>query len=89
MISEPSLSALERFPFSILFVTKESTWNPNARNGQYYGLYQTNTDNLARYGCSGALLSDPVCQLQAADKYKSRYGSWADAYNSWRAQGWW
>ena len=70
-------------------ITKESTWNPNARNGQYYGLYQTNTDNLARYGCSGALLSDPVCQLQAADKYKSRYGSWADAYNSWRAQGWW
>ncbi|NCU33794.1 DUF348 domain-containing protein [Candidatus Saccharibacteria bacterium] len=70
-------------------ITKESTWNPNARNGQYYGLYQTNTDNLARYGCSGTLLSDPVCQLQAADKYKSRYGSWADAYNSWRAQGWW
>ena len=70
-------------------ITKESTWNPNARNGQYYGLYQTNTDNLARYGCSGTLLSDPVCQLQAADKYKSRYGSWADAYNFWRAQGWW
>ena len=70
-------------------ITKESTWNPKARNGQYYGLYQTNTDNLARYGCSGTLLSDPVCQLQAADKYKSRYGSWADAYNSWRAQGWW
>lgn len=44
-------------------ITKESTWNPNARNGQYYGLYQTNTDNLARYGCSGTLLSDPVCQL--------------------------
>ena len=70
-------------------ITKESTLNPNARSGQYYGLYQTNTDNLARYGCSGTLLSDPVCQLQAADKYKSRYGSWADAYNSWRAQGWW
>ncbi len=70
-------------------ITKESTWNPNARNGQYYGLYQTNTDNLARYGCSGTLLSDPVCQLQAADKYKSRYGSWADAYNSWRTQRAW
>ena len=70
-------------------ITKESTWNPNARNGQYYGLYQTNTSNLARYGCSGSLVSDPVCQLKAANQYKSRYGSWADAYSAWRNQGWW
>lgn len=70
-------------------ITKESTWRVNASNGQYYGLYQTTKSRLAEHGCSGETLHDPICQLRSASIYKSRYGTWADAYNAWKRQGWW
>lgn len=71
-------------------ITKESTWRPTARNGQYYGLYQTSISNLNNHGCSGATLSDPICQLRSASTYAtSRYGSWAAAYAHWKASHSW
>lgn len=71
-------------------ITKESTWRPTARNGQYYGLYQTSISNLNRHGCSGSTLSDPICQLRSASFYAtSRYGSWAAAYAHWKASHSW
>ena len=71
-------------------ITKESTWRPTARNGQYYGLYQTSISNLNRHGCSGSTLSDPICQLRSASIYAtSRYGSWAAAYAHWKASHSW
>ena len=71
-------------------ITKESTWRPTARNGQYYGLYQTSISNLNNHGCSGSTLSDPICQLRSASIYAtSRYGSWAAAYAHWKASHSW
>ena len=71
-------------------ITKESTWRPTARNGQYYGLYQTSISNLNNHGCSGSTLSDPICQLRSASIYvTSRYGSWAAAYAHWKASHSW
>lgn len=71
-------------------ITKESTWRPTARNGQYYGLYQTSISNLNNHGCSGATLSDPICQLRSASIYAtSHYGSWSAAYAHWKASHSW
>ena len=71
-------------------ITKESTWRPTARNGQYYGLYQTSISNLNNHGCSGSTLSDPICQLRSASIYATRrYGSWAAAYAHWKASRSW
>ena len=68
-------------------IGRESGWRTTASNGRYYGLYQTNLRSLSSQ-CPN-WQSDPVCQLRAASNYKNRYGSWADAYNAWRRQGWW
>lgn len=71
-------------------VTHESTWRPTASNGQYYGLYQTTISRLNSHGCSGSLLSNPICQLKSATIYAtSRYGSWAAAYAYWKSHGSW
>ena len=77
------------FGYVNYIITKESTWRPTATNGQYYGLYQTSIANLQRHGCTGELLSNPICQLKSADIYRTRYGSWEQAYNAWKAKGWW
>ena len=70
-------------------ISHESGWRPNATNGRYWGLYQTSQARLIN-DCGGNWVNDPVCQLRSATGYAtSRYGSWANAYNRWRAQGWW
>lgn len=70
-------------------ISHESGWRPNATNGKYWGLYQTSKARLTS-DCGGNWVNDPVCQLRSATKYAtSRYGSWSNAYNRWRAQGWW
>lgn len=77
------------FGYVNFIITKESTWRPTATNGQYYGLYQTSVANLQKHGCTGALLNDPICQLKSANIYRTRYGTWEQAYNAWLRQGWW
>lgn len=77
------------FGYVNFIITKESTWRPTATNGRYYGLYQTSIANLQKHGCTGALLNDPICQLKSANIYRTRYGTWEQAYNAWLRQGWW
>lgn len=77
------------FGYVNFIITKESTWRPTATNGRYYGLYQTSVANLQKHGCTGALLNDPICQLKSANIYRTRYGTWEQAYNAWLRQGWW
>ena len=70
-------------------ISHESSWRPNATNGKYWGLYQTSKARLVN-DCGSNWVNDPVCQLRSATGYaNSRYGSWANAYQRWRAQGWW
>ena len=70
-------------------ISHESGWRPNATNGKYWGLYQTSQARLIN-DCGANWVNDPVCQLRSATGYAtSRYGSWANAYQRWRAQGWW
>ncbi len=70
-------------------ISHESGWRPNATNGKYWGLYQTSKARLTS-DCGSNWVNDPVCQLRSATKYATgRYGSWSNAYNRWRAQGWW
>ena len=70
-------------------ISHESGWRPNATNGKYWGLYQTSKARLVG-ACGNNWVNDPVCQLRSATEYAtSRYGSWSNAYNRWRAQGWW
>ena len=70
-------------------ISHESGWRTNASNGRYFGLYQTKKSTLES-ACGANWANDPVCQLRSATNYAtSRYGSWAGAYNRWRAQGWW
>ena len=70
-------------------ISHESGWRTNATNGRYFGLYQTKKASLEA-ACGANWANDPVCQLRSASGYAvSRYGSWANAYNRWRAQGWW
>ena len=77
------------FGYVNFIITKESTWRPTATNGRYYGLYQTSIANLQKHGCTGALLNDPICQLKSANIYRTRYGTWEQAYNAWLRQRWW
>src|ERR1035437_7698546 len=59
-------------------INAESTWNPRARNGQYYGLGQ-----LRQY------IPDPYRQVQAVDKYMmTRYGSPCSAWSFHLQHGW-
>ena len=67
-------------------VTKESGWNPNARNPSSgaCGLVQA-------YPCSklGPNWNDPVVALRWQYNYvKGRYGGYAGAYKFWRANHW-
>ena len=70
-------------------ISHESGWRPNASNGRYHGLYQTDVGRLTR-DCGSNWVNNPVCQLKSATKYATgRYGSWSNAFHKWKAQGWW
>ncbi len=77
------------YNYADYIIGHESGWRPGAISAnRCYGLGQS---------CSGSLsnacpdwANDPVCQLNFFDGYaKSRYGSWAGAYNFWTANRWW
>lgn len=68
-------------------VTKESSWNPQARNASSgaFGLAQC----LNKPADSLCYSSNPVDQLKWQHSYvKSRYGSYAGAYNFWSSNHW-
>lgn len=68
-------------------VTKESSWNPQARNASSgaFGLAQC----LNKPADSLCYSSNPVDQLKWQHSYvKSRYGSYAGAYNFWVSKHW-
>lgn len=68
-------------------VTKESSWNPQARNASSgaFGLAQC----LNKPADSLCYSSNPVDQLKWQHSYvKSRYGSYAGAYNFWISKHW-
>lgn len=72
-------------------VSKESGWNPNARNKSSgaYGLCQALPGTkMASAGSDWS--TNPVTQLRWCDGYaKGRYGTWAAAYNFWKRNHWW
>lgn len=68
-------------------ISKESGWNPNARNKSSGagGLPQA-----LPYSKTGCAWGDAVCQLNWANSYAiKRYGSWANAYSFWLSSKWW
>jgi hypothetical protein len=68
-------------------ISKESGWNPLARNASSGagGLPQA-----LPYSKTGCAWGDAVCQLKWANSYAiSRYGSWARAYNFWVSNRYW
>ncbi|MDB5166458.1 MAG: hypothetical protein JWM37_530 [Candidatus Saccharibacteria bacterium] len=72
-------------------ITKESHWNPSARNASSgaYGLCQALPGSkMASAGSDWA--TNPVTQLKWCDGYaKGRYGSWANAYRYWLNNHYW
>ena len=63
-------------------IQKESNGNPQARNGQYYGLFQLG-DHLIE---DGASVQE---QHAVANNYvNERYGSWSGAKQAWEQKGW-
>lgn len=68
-------------------VSKESGWNPNARNTSSgaSGLVQALPCSKVPGNCF-----DPVDNLRWGNGYATgRYGSWEGAYNFWRSNHWW
>lgn len=68
-------------------ISKESGWNPLARNASSGagGLPQA-----LPYSKTGCAWGDAVCQLKWANGYAiGRYGSWARAYNFWVSNRYW
>lgn len=63
-------------------IQRESSGNPQARNGQYYGLFQLG-DHLIE---DGASVQE---QHAVANNYvNERYGSWVKAKQEWQQKGW-
>lgn len=63
-------------------VSRESSGNYQARNGQYYGAYQLDIKYL-----NGDV--SPANQDATANSYvQGRYGSWTNAWSFWMAHGW-
>jgi uncharacterized protein YabE (DUF348 family) len=71
-------------------VSKESGWNPTARNPSgAYGLCQSLPGSkMASAGSDWA--TNPITQLRWCDGYaKGKYGSWAAAHAFWQRNHWW
>lgn len=65
-------------------VTRESGWNPNARNPSgACGLGQ----QLPCGKWAGAW-NDPIAALQGMNSYVNRYGGWAGAVSFWQSHNW-
>ncbi|AXY81176.1 LysM domain protein [Aerococcus phage vB_AviM_AVP] len=79
---EPQASTSSEQEAKEWIIQKESNGNPQARNGQYYGLFQLG-DHLIE---DGASVQE---QHAVANNYvNERYGSWAGAKQAWQQKGW-
>lgn len=69
-------------------ITRESGWNPLAKNSiGCLGLPQACPGSKITNACPDL---NPVCQLQWATNYANgRYGGWWGAYNAWVSKHWW
>lgn len=83
--------APEDFQYVDFIVSKESTWNPLARNPSSgaYGLCQALPGTkMASAGSDWE--TNPITQLRWCDSYaQARYGSWAAAYSFWQRNRYW
>lgn len=87
-MNEAGIAAGDQGYVNYIF-SHESGWRPNASNGTYYGLGQTNLSKLTS-SCGATWESDPICQIGVFNSYAvSRYGSWAAAYSAWTTKHWW
>lgn len=73
-------------------VGRESGWSPTKYNyagSGAYGLCQSlPASKMASAG--GDYMTNPITQLKWCNSYAvGRYGSWANAYNTWIAKHWW
>lgn len=69
-------------------VGKESSWNPTARNGKYWGLIQAGAEVYEAAGVSPTT-TDPAEQAKAYDKYVAdRYQDPMGARAHWEANNW-
>lgn len=70
-------------------VSHESRWNASATNGRTWGLCQALPGS--KMSSAGAdWKTNPVTQMKWCAGYaKSRYGSWANAYNTWTQKHYW
>lgn len=79
---EPQASTSSEQEAKEWIIQKESNGNPQARNGQYYGLFQLG-DHLIE---DGASVQE---QHAVANNYvNERYGSWVGAKQAWQQKGW-
>lgn len=79
---EPQSSTSSEQEAKEWIIQKESNGNPQARNGQYYGLFQLG-DHLIE---DGASVQE---QHAVANNYvNERYGSWSGAKQAWQQKGW-
>lgn len=60
-----------RLPMGMLAAVaqEESSFNPNAVNGDHVGLFQFSTDTAKRFGLSPADRTDPIKEMDAAARY--------------------
>lgn len=78
----PQASASSEQEAKEWIIQRESNGNPQARNGQYYGLFQLG-DHLIE---DGASVQE---QHAVANNYvNERYGSWVGAKQAWQQKGW-
>lgn len=79
------------YQYADYIITKESRWNPSARNASSgaYGLCQALPGSkMASAGADWA--TNPVTQLKWCHGYAiGRYKSWANAYNFWLSHHYW
>ena len=79
---EPQSSTSSEQEAKDWIIQRESNGNPQARNGQYYGLFQLG-DHLIE---DGASVQE---QHAVANNYvNERYGSWVGAKQAWQQKGW-
>lgn len=83
--------AVSDYTYVDYIVTKESNWNPSARNASSgaYGLCQALPGSkMATAGSDWE--TNPITQLRWCDGYATgRYGSWAAAYTFWKNHSYW
>ena len=83
------VGVLHLTPDENYIIYRESTWNPKARNGQYFGLGQLSINARQTYLGANSNTTDPLLQLEAMRLYiRRRYGTEDKAVAFRKAHGW-